>query len=471
MSSKTNNISENYLGKKRNISYEKKEKSLSLKDIENELSNIDTEEIDEINNLKNKFKEKRNKLKDKINKIKEEYFEEFKEEIIHNQKDYSKEMDKIIKIIEDLEDSQNLKQKNNIIKIHILLNDKFHEHNIIPNFIFGNNMSNEKFLELFKYILITINNKKSKNTNEIKSFFNTIGNNALYTLLDNKVLTKIKKDLILQYCIDRGIYNRRTSMSTKFIIELSKGVNNSEFCIEEFNLDFIERKASDNSQIFKINKEKIREFLKSEAVLSTVQETLSQIKDNNLNNVQKIILQKKAEEFIDKTKFYKMKMNDDDNDKKIFSFTIYNGSVFLNEKYIQIANDNNDMRGLSALAIIITTIFHEFANFLARVLSNENFNSNYFLSTKNRQINDSGDYMDSLLLGEYLGFYEIDALFLLNLNNYSDSYKLFCQKFKLNKKNNWNKLEEGTFLKKGNGLDDSTFLKRERCLYSLLRGC
>ena len=86
-------------------------------------------------------------------------------------------------------------------------------------------------------------------------------------------------------------------------------------------------------------------------------------------------------------------------------------------------------------------------------------------------MDESGDYLDSLLIDEYLGFYEVDSLFLLNINNYSDSYKLFCQKFKLNKKNNWNKLEEGTFLKKGEGLDDSTFLKKPRCLYSLLRGC
>ena len=116
-------------------------------------------------------------------------------------------MDKIIKIIESLGDSKNLKLKKKIIKIHILSNNEFNDNNIIQNFIFRNEMSNEKFLELFESLLVTIDNNKSKNPNEIKNFFNKIGNDALYALLDNKILTKIKKDIVLQYCIDRGIHN------------------------------------------------------------------------------------------------------------------------------------------------------------------------------------------------------------------------------------------------------------------------
>ena len=50
----------------------------------------------------------------------------------------------------------------------------------------------------------------------------------------------------------------------------------------------------------------------------------------------KIIIEKKVEEFMDATKFYKMKMNND----KIFAFTIYDGCIFLKEKYIKIAIDN-----------------------------------------------------------------------------------------------------------------------------------
>ena len=168
----------------------------------------------------------------------------------------------------------------------------------------------------------------------------------------------------------------------------------------------------------------------------------------------------------------------EDNGKNIYAFTIYDGSIFINEKYIQIANDINDMRGLSAIAIILTTLFHEFIHFLVRILSNDHNSNNYFLSTKHRQKKDkktkmkeSGDFLDYLLFNEYLGFYEIDAIFLLNINNYAVSYKLFCENFKLNNKNNSNKLEKDTFLKKGNCWDDSTFIERGYCLYSILRGC
>ena len=58
-----------------------------------------------------------------------------------------------------------------------------------------------------------------------------------------------------------------------------------------------------------------------------------------------------------------MKM-DDDMSKNIFAFTIYNGSVFINEKYIQIVNNNNDLRCLSYLDFVFTTLFHEFIKYI-----------------------------------------------------------------------------------------------------------
>ena len=31
---------------------------------------------------------------------------------------------------------------------------------------------------------------------------------------------------------------------------------------------------------------------------------------------------------------------------------------------------------------------------------------------------ESGEFFDNLILGEYIGFYSIDAIFLLNIKNY-----------------------------------------------------
>ena len=484
MNSKTNLTSINFLGKKRNISHKKKEQSLIVNKIANETSNIDKKEIVEINKIKKKInkikkksKSKRDKLKKKMQIEKEKYIQCLKYDIISNEEDNSKKLDKIINIISCLGNSHSPKSKNNIIKLNVISKDGLNENNIIPYFEFRNDMNNEQFLDLFESLMININDKKPKNIDEISSFFKKIGNDALYTLLDDKILTKIKRDIIIQYNMDRGIYNSRANMDTKFIIELIKGTEDSEFRIEEFDLNFTERKTKDRTQSFKINKDKISDFLKSESVLSAAQDTLFQFKDTNLNNVQKAILKNKVDEFIYKTKFYKMKMNED-NGKNIYAFTIYDGSIFINEKYIQIANDINDMRVLSAIAIILTTLFHEFIHFLVRILSNDHNSNNYFLSTKHRQKKDkktkmkeSGDFLDYLLFNEYLGFYEIDAIFLLNINNYAVSYKLFCENFKLNNKNNSNKLEKDTFLKKGNCWDDSTFIERGYCLYSILRGC
>lgn len=70
---------------------------------------------------------------------------------------------------------------------------------------------------------------------------------------------------------------------------------------------------------------------------------------------------------------------DDDMSKNIFAFTIYNGSVFINEKYIQIVNNNNDLRCLSSLDFVFTTLFHEFIHFLVLILSKENNSNSYFL--------------------------------------------------------------------------------------------
>ena len=76
--------------------------------------------------------------------------------------------------------------------------------------------------------------------------------------MDNKVLNKIKKDIIIQYCLDIGNYNSRTSINIKFIVELIKSIDDSEFSIEEFDLDFEERKTAYNKQTFKINIAKIK---------------------------------------------------------------------------------------------------------------------------------------------------------------------------------------------------------------------
>ncbi len=51
---------------------------------------------------------------------------------------------------------------------------------------------------------------------------------------------------------------------------------------------------------------------------------------------------------------------------------------------------------------------------------------------------ESEDFLDNLLFNAYSGYYEVDAVFLLNKNNYISPYNIFREKFKLNHKNNSN---------------------------------
>ena len=93
------------------------------------------------------------------------------------------------------------------------------------------------------------------------------------------------------------------------IIELLKGTEDSEFYIEEFDLNFTEKRTKDETQSSKINKEKIRHFLKSESVLFAVQELYFNLKKKIQIMWQKVISQNKVDVFIYKTKFDKMKIN------------------------------------------------------------------------------------------------------------------------------------------------------------------
>ena len=180
-----------------------------------------------------------------------------------------------------------------------------------------------------------------------------------------------------------------------------------------------------------------------------------------------------VEEYFNKDKFYRMDM-----DEKLLAFTIYNANIFLNKKYIDIAIDKKNKKSISALAIILTTICHEFVHFLIRVLSIKQNENNYFVSTKNRnkikkslKLNESGEYFETLLFGCYTGFYDIDSNFILNLKNYNVSYNIFLKNFKDNYDQNFAKLNNDSFLKKGINEDneDSSFLLKPKCFWSIKR--
>lgn len=365
-------------------------------------------------------------------------------------------MENIHNLIKNLD--KNKKTTNNIINI--------------PEFIFGNEMDDKLFLTLFENIMKDIGNKKSENADGIKSFFNKIKFDTLYSIFNNEfILSKIKKDIIIHLLIDKGLCNSKPDINLTESVNIIKGLNDKEFSIKKIDLEF-NAVNSKNDQKFKLNKNSLKNFLTSEAIMSAIEETLKNFEDNKINNPGRNILKNKSEEFIENTKFYSIHLTD-----KIYAFTIYNGDIFINKKYIDIANNNNDKRQLSALAIILLSIIHEFMHYLIRTLSDNKTSKNYFLKTKNRikksgtvEINESGNFLEKLLIGNYYGFFSIDAEYLLDINNYNVLFNIFCKEFQNNHNNNYLNLDDETLLKKSNYIDD-TFLMRGRCLTSILRNC
>ena len=336
----------------------------------------------------------------------------------------------------------------------------------IPKFIIGNEMTDEYFLELFEELISEIKDKMPKNVNRIKFFFKKVGYNALYSILENDdILTKIKKDNIIQFLFDKGIFNNTCDFNIDNSVELLSGIDVQEFSIKKEGLNFPEIDLPSGKKI-KLNKELICHFLKSETIISAAKETLNQFKDDKLNGIDAESLKNSAESFM-KNDFYSLNLND-----KIYAFTIYNGNVFINKKFFDYVNSDNKKK-ISSLAIIITSIFHEFIHFLVRTISDENNSNNFFLKSKNRPkkkdniiLNESGNYFDRLLIGRYHGFDSIEAEYLLNLENYNVNYKEFCVNFENYSEKNIGKMDEETFLQRSYVKDDS-YLLRGSCLWSL----
>ena len=365
-------------------------------------------------------------------------------------------MEKIHNLIKNLD--KNKKKTKNTISI--------------PNFNFGNEMDDSLFLSLFENTIKDIYNQKSENASRIKSFFNKMKFVTLHSIFNNEyIISKIKKDIIIHLLVDKGLCSDKPVINLTESLRIINAVKDEEFCIKDIALEFNEVSLK-NGQKCKLYKATLKQFLRSEAIISAIEETLKHFEDDKISNAGRNILNNKCDEFIENTKFYSIDLNN-----SIYAFTIYNGNIFINKKYIDISNDDNDKKQLSALAIILFSIIHEFIHYLGRTLSNDETSRNYFLKTKNRikksekiEINESGNFLERLLIGNYYGFYSLDAEFLLDIRNYNVAYNIFCNNFLENNKKNFLGLDDETFLQKGNSLAD-TFLLRGRCLLSILRNC
>ena len=155
-------------------------------------------------------------------------------------------MEGIIDLIENLNKKKNItKNKPNII---------------IPEFIFGNEMDDTLFLALFETIIKDISNKNNVNASGIKSFFQKIKYNTLYSIFNNEeIISKIKKDIIINALIDKGLYDNKPDINLTESIKIIKGFGDKEFSISNININFNEVNLNNNEK-FKLDKNSLKEF-------------------------------------------------------------------------------------------------------------------------------------------------------------------------------------------------------------------
>ena len=164
----------------------------------------------------------------------------------------------------------------------------------IPKFIFGNEMNDSLFLSLFENIIKDIYNQKSENAGGIKSFFNKMKFDTLYSIFNNEyIISKIKKDIIIHLLIDKGLCKSKPDINLTESLRIIKGINDEEFSIKKINIEFNEVSLK-NNQKFKLDKTTLKQFLSSETIISAIEETLKHFEDDKISNAGRNILKNKC---------------------------------------------------------------------------------------------------------------------------------------------------------------------------------
>ena len=114
-----------------------------------------------------------------------------------------------------------------------------------------------------------------------------------------------------------------------------------------------------------------------------------------------------------------------DLDESLAGLTIYTGNVFIKKRYYSDYLRDND--NSVPLAVILTTIYHEFMHILFRSFRDT---SNYYTRTETKTIDskeydDSGSMVDHYLIDSILEYYTTDSDYLLNKDSYLVDFQDF----------------------------------------------
>ena len=308
-------------------------------------------------------------------------------------------------------------------------------------FPFNKKLTNEDFFSLLLCSIFISIHQTSKQLNDKKKIFlSFLPLSSISDILEDNPLSSLKRDVLLANlsCLDPkqklecsifkvkeyhnyfNVFNdyqnktNKTSISqtkfdsTKQLDDMyeSDGQSNEETYINKLLLSY---PIYDRHYLSKI--------ILSDIVVSCYKEVLKTQNININNSKIKTILSS----FLNNVNIYYLNLED-------YGLTINEGTIFINEKHI-----HDSLINLSSAGCVILTVMHEIMHCLLRLVRNDdNF---YYLTGKvkinNKIYDDSGKIFEKIFLNtEYKSINDSAGEFLINVDNYNSSLKIFQDELK-----------------------------------------
>ena len=287
---------------------------------------------------------------------------------------------------------------------------------------FEEQMTHEKFFELIRYYLF--NYKHDWDDSNIQSFYTDFQKDKNLIFCDTSLspLISAKMDILIGILVNKKKYDN--SLTPMF----------SVWTYSSFYPITFEYKT----QIVKFSKNELINIIKSKAISDCYLKCLSLTGTETTRD----ILIEELEKFIKRVNIYYIKTFNKTN-----GFTIYNGDIFINKKYVeQIKKKSNFL--IHGFCAIIITLLHELLHCANRILRTKK--DNYIVTdpvnedditinsetnskeqntiqqveTQKKIFNDIGDIFDFLLLGSPNQLCQAESLWLVtnNFQNFDMNY-------------------------------------------------
>lgn len=306
---------------------------------------------------------------------------------------YTKELNDITQLVNSLITFYNLKGHNNI------------------SIKFGSKINNKQFTDFFII--------------KIKNFLDNLD---VFTLSDALYFNMINSSSLINsinYIFQQSNHNILKSFKIDILLGLTKAKSQFDD-VDYFNalLDIKDIQIADE---IKLNKNYLNILTSKATTTAYLHFINTAIKDKREPYEIKTIIDT-VNKCIKEVKYYKAPFT-----KCLYGLTLYDKSMIINKLYL------DELKlDWSSECIVLMTIIHEFAHYLYRILVDSNFfnDSDFFDGTL--RINESGDYIDKLLISNTSILSLEGSDYYMEVENWNCEYNTFCENFLLANKSNSN---------------------------------